>query len=62
MEKIIKSARKLQAMARKVYCERSKRKLCNLVKILEGHYMNLFKSREYTDALHNTISKMEIIF
>jgi hypothetical protein len=29
------------------------------LKILEGHYMNLFKSKEYTDALHKTLSKME---
>ncbi len=29
------------------------------IKILEGHYMNLFKSKEYTDALHKTLSKME---
>ena len=29
------------------------------VKILEGHYMSLFKSKEYTDALHNTLNKME---
>jgi len=29
------------------------------VKILEGHYMTLFQSREYTDALHNTLERME---
>jgi polyhydroxyalkanoate synthase subunit PhaE len=29
------------------------------LKILEGHYMNLFKSREYTDALHRTLNKLE---
>lgn len=29
------------------------------VRILEGHYMNLFQSKEYTDALHNTLDKME---
>ena len=29
------------------------------VKILEGHYMTLFKSREYVDELHNTINKLE---
>lgn len=29
------------------------------VKILEGHYMNLFQSPEYTNALHNTLEKME---
>jgi len=29
------------------------------LKILEGHYMNLFKSKEYTDALHRTLGKLE---
>lgn len=29
------------------------------LKILEGHYMNLFKSKEYTDAMHNTLNRME---
>ena len=29
------------------------------VKILEGHYMTLFKSKEYTDALHKTLGKMQ---
>ena len=29
------------------------------LKILEGHYMNLFKSKEYTDALHRTLNAME---
>ena len=29
------------------------------VKILEGHYMSLFKSKEYAEALHNTLEKME---
>ena len=29
------------------------------VKILEGHYMTLFKSQEYVDELHNTINKLE---
>lgn len=29
------------------------------LKILEGHYMNLFKSREYTDALHRTLNRLE---
>jgi polyhydroxyalkanoate synthesis regulator phasin len=29
------------------------------VKILEGHYMTLFKSQEYVDGLHSTISKLE---
>ncbi len=30
------------------------------LKILEGHYMNLFKSREYTDALHRTLNSSRI--
>lgn len=29
------------------------------LKILEGHYMNLFKSKEYTDALHRTLNTLE---
>lgn len=29
------------------------------VKILEGHYINLFKSREYTEVLHRTLSNFE---
>lgn len=29
------------------------------LKILEGHYMNLFKSKEYTDTLHRTLNKLE---
>ena len=29
------------------------------LKILEGHYMNLFKSKEYTEALHRTLNQLE---
>jgi hypothetical protein len=29
------------------------------VKILEGHYINLFKTKEYTDALHRTLGCLE---
>jgi len=29
------------------------------LKILEGHYMNLFKSKEYTDTLHRTLVRLE---
>ncbi len=29
------------------------------IKILEGHYINLFKSKEYTDVLHRTLNQME---
>jgi hypothetical protein len=28
------------------------------IKILEGHYINLFKSKEYTDVLHRTLNQM----
>jgi polyhydroxyalkanoate synthase subunit PhaE len=61
MEKSFKVLQeKLQAMAQEgVLPKEAKENYAIWVKILEGHYMNLFKSREYTDALHNTISKME---
>ena len=29
------------------------------LKILEGHYMSLFKSKDYTDALHRTLGNLE---
>lgn len=29
------------------------------IKILEGHYMNLFQSKEYIISLHNTLDKLE---
>jgi hypothetical protein len=29
------------------------------IKILEGHYINLFKSKEYTDVLHRMLSQLE---
>lgn len=29
------------------------------IKILEGHYMSLFQSKEYVAALHNTLDKLE---
>jgi polyhydroxyalkanoate synthase subunit PhaE len=29
------------------------------IKILEGHYISLFKSKEYTDVLHRTLNQME---
>jgi len=29
------------------------------IKILEGHYISLFKSKEYTDALHQTLNTLE---
>jgi len=51
---------KLQTMAQEgVLPKEAKENYAMWVKILEGHYMSLFKSKEYTDALHNTIEKME---
>jgi len=51
---------KLQTMAQEgVFPKEIKDSYAIWVKILEGHYMNLFKSKEYTEALHNTISRME---
>jgi polyhydroxyalkanoate synthesis regulator phasin len=51
---------KLQTMAQEgILPKEAKENYAIWVKILEGHYMNLFKSKEYIDALHNTISKME---
>jgi hypothetical protein len=29
------------------------------IKILEGHYISLFKSKEYTDTLHRTLNTLE---
>jgi polyhydroxyalkanoate synthesis regulator phasin len=61
MEKSFKVLQeKLQTMAQEgILPKEAKENYAIWVKILEGHYMNLFKSKEYTDALHNTISKME---
>jgi polyhydroxyalkanoate synthase subunit PhaE len=51
---------KLQAMAQEgILPKEAKENYAIWVKILEGHYMSLFKSKEYTDALHNTLEKME---
>lgn len=51
---------RLQTMAQEgVLPKEAKENYAMWVKILEGHYMNLFKSKEYTDALHNTLEKME---
>jgi polyhydroxyalkanoate synthesis regulator phasin len=51
---------KLQTMAEEgMLPKEAKENYAMWVKILEGHYMSLFKSKEYTDALHNTIEKME---
>lgn len=51
---------KLQTMAQEgVLPKEAKENYAMWVKILEGHYMSLFKSKEYTDALHNTLEKLE---
>jgi polyhydroxyalkanoate synthesis regulator phasin len=51
---------KLQTMAEEgIMPKEIKEHYAMWIKILEGHYMNLFKSKEYTDALHNTINKLE---
>ncbi len=51
---------KLQDMAQKGELPKeAKDNYAIWVKILEGHYMSLFKSEEYTDALHNTLERME---
>jgi polyhydroxyalkanoate synthesis regulator phasin len=61
MEKSFKVLQeKLQTMAQEgVLPKEIKDNYAIWVKILEGHYMTLFKSKEYTDALHNTLNKME---
>jgi polyhydroxyalkanoate synthesis regulator phasin len=61
MEKSFKVLQeKLRVMAQDgVLPKEAKEHYAMWVKILEGHYMSLFKSKEYTDALHNTINKME---
>jgi polyhydroxyalkanoate synthase subunit PhaE len=51
---------KLQSMAEEgIMPKETKEHYAMWIKILEGHYMNLFKSSEYTEALHNTINKLE---
>jgi polyhydroxyalkanoate synthase subunit PhaE len=61
MEKSIKVLQeKLQSLAQEGIMPRDTREHYVLwLRILEGHYMNLFKSKEYTDALHNTLNRME---
>ena len=61
MEKSFKVLQeKLQSMAQEGTLPReSKDHYAIWIKILEGHYMNLFKSKEYTDALHKTLGKMQ---
>ncbi|HOQ43586.1 MAG TPA: poly(R)-hydroxyalkanoic acid synthase subunit PhaE [Smithellaceae bacterium] len=51
---------KLQEMAEEGHLPSDTRESYGMwLKILEGHYMNLFKSKEYTDALHRTLNKLE---
>jgi hypothetical protein len=61
MEKSFKVLQeKLQSMAREgTLPKETKDHYAMWIKILEGHYMNLFKSKEYTDALHKTLGKMQ---
>ena len=51
---------KLQAMAKEgILPKEVKENYAIWLKILEGHYMKLFQSKDYTDALHDTLEKME---
>ncbi len=61
MEKSFKVLQeKLREMAEEGHLpHESKESYSMWLKILEGHYMNLFKSKEYTDALHRTLNKLE---
>jgi len=61
MEKANKvTQEKLERMAEQgTLPKESKENYSLWVKVLEGHYMTLFKSRDYTDALHNTLSRLE---
>jgi hypothetical protein len=61
MEKSFKVlSEKLQQMAEEGNLPKEARESYGMwLKILEGHYMNLFKSKEYTDALHRTLNKLE---
>jgi len=61
MEKSFKVLQeKLQQMAEEGHLPSEAKESYGMwLKILEGHYMNLFKSREYTDALHRTLNKLE---
>lgn len=61
MEKSFKVlSEKLQQMAEEGNLPKDPKESYGMwLKILEGHYMNLFKSKEYTDALHRTLNKLE---
>lgn len=60
MEKSFKVLQeKLQEMAQEGHLPSDTKESYGMwLKILEGHYMNLFKSKEYTDALHRTLNKL----
>lgn len=64
MEKSIKVlAEKLQQMAEEGNLPKeAKESYAMWIKILEGHYITLFKSSEYTDALHRTLNRLEDFF
>lgn len=61
MEKSFKVLQeKLQEMAQEGHLPSETKESYGMwLKILEGHYMNLFKSKEYTNALHRTLNKLE---
>ncbi|PKN17232.1 MAG: hypothetical protein CVU71_17020 [Deltaproteobacteria bacterium HGW-Deltaproteobacteria-6] len=61
MEKSFKVLQeKLQQMAEEGHLPKDAKESYGMwLKILEGHYMNLFKSEEYTDVLHRTLNKLE---
>lgn len=61
MEKSFKVLQeKLRQMAEEGHLPSESRESYGMwLKILEGHYMNLFKSKEYTDALHRTLNNLE---
>lgn len=61
MEKSFKVLQeKLQQMAEEGHLPREAKESYGMwLKILEGHYMNLFKSKEYTEVLHRTLNKLE---
>lgn len=61
MEKSFKVLQeKLQLMAEEGHLPKDTKESYGMwLKILEGHYMNLFKSEEYTNILHRTINKLE---
>lgn len=51
---------KLQSMAQEGVMPKDLKENYEIwIKILEGHYMSLFQSKEYTVALHNTLDKLE---